>query len=144
MIATQTTDGNLMDRLRDELTRPPYNAWLGLVALSADREAGVSVELPFRRELGHSPTVPVFHGGVVASLIDAAAYSAVAIHQDAPTPTVSLNVDYVSPAVGEKLVAQARVRKAGRLLSRVDIDVFAAGRLVALGRGTFVRQGESG
>ncbi|MCC6305149.1 MAG: PaaI family thioesterase [Rhodobacteraceae bacterium] len=129
-----------MVRLREELERPPFNRWLGLTALSADPGEGVSVELPFRRELGHSPSEPVFHGGVVASLIDAAGFAAVAIGHDGATPTVSLHVDYLAPASGDRIIANARIRRAGRLLARVDIDVLAAGRLVAIGRGVFISQ----
>lgn len=80
---------------------------------------------------------PAVHGGIVASLIDAAAYNAVALHLERATPTLDLRVDYLRPAV-PPLVARARVLRAGRRVATVDVRVEAeGGRLVAAGRGTF-------
>lgn len=126
-----------LQRLAEELTRPPFNSWLGATALGIGDDGSVEIALPFRPELGLHPTEPIYHGGILAALIDIAGYAAVAIRHRGFNPTVSLHVDYLSPAIGQRLVARASLRKAGRTLSRVDVDVTAEGRLVAIGRGTF-------
>jgi uncharacterized protein (TIGR00369 family) len=49
-------------------------------------------------------------------------------------PTVNLRVDYLRPAAGQEMVATAIIRKAGRTVSVVDVEVMAGGKLVAIGR----------
>jgi uncharacterized protein (TIGR00369 family) len=50
-------------------------------------------------------------------------------------------VDYLRPAAKTDLFAQARVRRAGRTIGVVDIDVLDEGsRLIALGRGCYGTQ----
>ena len=38
-------------------------------------------------------------------------------------PTINLRIDYLKPAVGDALIAKARVRRAGKTVAVVDIDV---------------------
>lgn len=130
-------DTSAMARLRREMEAAPFNRWLGVRALDVAGDGAVRVALPFRDELSYHPTEAIFHGGVIASLIDIAGYAAVAIRSEGPTPTVTLTVDYLAPAIAEELVAQAAIRRLGRTLSRVDVDVFAGSRMVAIGRGVF-------
>ena len=53
-------------------------------------------------------------------------------------PTINIRIDYLRPASDTRLHAQARVRKAGRTVGVVDIDVLDdQGRLIAVGRGTY-------
>ena len=56
-------------------------------------------------------------------------------------PTMNLRVDYLRPASGSALTGKAVVRRAGRTVAIVDIDVFDdQNRLVAVGRGTYSGQ----
>jgi uncharacterized protein (TIGR00369 family) len=51
---------------------------------------------------------------------------------------MNFRTDYLRPAIGEALIATARVRRAGKAVAIVDIEVFDdEKRLVALGRGTY-------
>ena len=53
-------------------------------------------------------------------------------------PTINIRIDYLKPAVGEALTAVARVRRTGRTVTVVDIDVMnEQDQLVAMGRGTY-------
>ena len=53
-------------------------------------------------------------------------------------PTINIRIDYLKPAVGDALTAVARVRRTGRTVTVVDIDVMnEQDQLVALGRGTY-------
>jgi len=53
-------------------------------------------------------------------------------------PTINIRIDYLKPAVGDSLTAVARVRRTGRTVTVVDIDVMnEQDQLVAMGRGTY-------
>jgi len=134
-----------LERLREEMRRPPFNGWLAVEAVAADpvrRE--VTLALTLRPEMCHDADGKLAHGGIVASLIDVAGYAAVAIWQDGPTPTIALQVDYLAPATGPVLRAEGRLRKRGRSIGRADVEVFSGDRLVALGRGSFSTGGRGG
>ena len=127
-----------MEQLRRQLQDPPFNRWLSPVAVNVDEAAReLVVSLPFRPEFSYHPERSVFHGGVIASLVDLTAYAAVAIWHGGATPTITLQIDYLAPAIGHELVARGLLRKLGRSISRADVEVALDGKLVALGRGTF-------
>jgi len=82
-----------------------------------------------------------YHGGVIASLIDIAGDFALIAVLGHGVPTINLRVDYLRPAGRVDLLATARVRRAGRSIGVVDIDVDdTAGRLIAIGRGCYGTQ----
>jgi uncharacterized protein (TIGR00369 family) len=82
-----------------------------------------------------------YHGGVIASLIDIAGDFALVAVLGYGVPTINLRVDYLRPAMRTDLFAHARVRRAGRTIGVVDIDVLdQGGRLIALGRGCYGTQ----
>jgi uncharacterized protein (TIGR00369 family) len=128
-------------RLEEEMRRPPLHAFLAPRAHAVDSVSGeVVIRLPFRQEFGRDPVEVGFHGGILAALIDLAGHAAVAVRIGKPAPTIDLRIDYLRPAPGVELEARARVLRAGRLIGRADVDVFADGVLVAVGRGTFSTQ----
>ena len=56
-------------------------------------------------------------------------------------PTMNFRTDYLRPAINTDLKAVASVRRVGRLVGIVDVDVFDdQERLLAVGRGTFGSQ----
>lgn len=77
------------------------------------------------------------HGGVLATLIDAAMGTAVSsTGGDAPV-TVSLTVAYLEPGRAGRLEARARVRKRGKRLMVVEAEVVQDGDVVADALATF-------
>ena len=106
--------------------------------LSVETEAQtVCFAMPFRPEFERGEGTGQFHGGPIASLIDTAGCMALVAVAGRDAGTVDFRTDYLRPAAGE-LRAQARVRRAGRTMGVVDVDVLdASDRLVATGRGTF-------
>ena len=79
-----------------------------------------------------------FHGGAIAGLIDTAGDFALVILLGGGVPTINLRIDYLRPATGAALLAVASVRRAGRTIGVVDVDVTdPEGRLVAIGRGSY-------
>ena len=120
----------------------PFISTLKLEMLAVDpAENEVTVRLPLNPGLERRPGNRQFHGGVIASLIDVAGDFAVGMTAGGGVPTINLRIDYLKPAVGAFLTAVARVRRAGRTIAVVDIDVFDEKQaLVAIGRGTYLPQ----
>ncbi len=126
-----------LEGLQHELERCPFHGLLQLEAVRVDADHTV-VRLPFRPELGLEHGGEVFHGGVLASLIDITAHAALAVRVGSVVPTVDLRIDFLRVAAAPGVFAEAKVLRLGRALGRADVDVRnAQGDLVACGRGTF-------
>lgn len=132
-------DSDPLDRLREEMARPPYHAFLRPHAESADPESGtVVIALPFRPEFRRAPDGPGYHGGIIAGLIDLAAHAAVAVKIGRMAPTIDLRIDYLRVASDTDLRATAKLLRAGRSIGLADVEVTdGEGRMIAVGRGTF-------
>lgn len=79
-----------------------------------------------------------FHGGPIAALIDTAGCFAMIMVLGHGVPTVNFRTDYLRPAINTSLHATAAVRRVGRTVGVVDVDVVGDdGKLIAVGRGTF-------
>lgn len=124
------------------LAETPFHQLLGLSLESFDPAArSVAIRCAFSPRVERSPGSGQFHGGVIASLIDIAGDFALIGIVGRGVPTINFRVDYLRPAIGADLVARATVRKAGRTIGMVDIDVEdGSGRLVAVGRGCYGTQ----
>jgi uncharacterized protein (TIGR00369 family) len=119
--------------------RSPFIGWLGLKVVSLDHERQeIMVRMAMRSELERRVDTRQFHGGPIAALIDIAGDFAIGMLMGGGVPTMNFRTDYLRPAIGEALIATARVRRAGKAVAIVDIEVFDdEKRLVALGRGTY-------
>lgn len=118
--------------------KSPFSKFLQLEVRGAG-EQRLTVRMPIRPEICRAGAQQQFHGGAIATLIDVAGDFAVALLVGGPVPTVKIDVDYLRPATGAWVEATAVVRRKGRTLSTVDIDVVREdGELVALGRGVYV------
>jgi uncharacterized protein (TIGR00369 family) len=135
---SETTDHlDPLDRLRFELNHPPFHHFLKPEPVTADPDAGVvEIRLPFRPEFSRAPDKAEYHGGVIAALIDLTAHAAVAVKTGRMAPTVDLRIDYLRLASNTALTARGIVRRMGRTLAVVDVDIEdEGGRAIALGRG---------
>jgi acyl-CoA thioesterase len=87
----------------------------------------------------HINVMGIVHGGAVASLADQAGMRAVQtmLVQGQIGSTVQMDMHYLAPARGCRLVAVGRVQKMGRLVAFSDVEVRdETGKAVALGRCT--------
>ena len=127
------------ERLGELFAASPFMSTLKLEVLRIDNEAGeVAIRMPMHAGLERRPGTKQFHGGPIASLIDVAGDFAIGAMVGGGVPTINLRIDYLKPAVGDALLATARVRRAGKTVAVIDIDVTdEKGALVALGRGTY-------
>lgn len=122
------------------LDRSPLIHFMGMRVVATDPAAQrIAVAMALKPELERSPGTGQWHGGAIASLIDVAGDFALAMALGGTVPTINLRIDYLRPAMNNTaLTATATVRRAGRTIGVVDIDVAdEEGRLVAVGRGCY-------
>lgn len=117
------------------IRNPPFHKWLGVTAVDAGPGRAV-LRIPPNKDFVGNPFIPAVHGGIIAALIDLAGGAALFVDLRFPTPTIDMRVDYLRPAyAGKALLAEARVKNAGKTVAFVDVDVTDEdGRLVATGR----------
>lgn len=120
----------------------PFMRTLKLEVLGMDYDKmELSVRMPLHPEFERRPGTRQYHGGAIASLIDVTGDFALGMLLGGGIPTINLRIDYLKPAVGDALVATARVRRTGKTIAVIDVDVADdKGSLVALGRGTYSPQ----
>ena len=118
------------------LADSPFSAHLGLKVVEwSPGKAVVSLEITdaLKNRRG------VAHGGVTATLLDAALGLACSSHEDdwKSEGTVTLNLQFIEPARGT-LLAEARLLRAGRTVAFVEGEARdASGALVAKATATF-------
>jgi uncharacterized protein (TIGR00369 family) len=129
-------------QLQEKLTASPFIRFLGLTVIEADpvRQV-VTMSLPMRAEFERIAGSGQWHGGPLAAVIDTVGDYALVMSVGRPLPTINFRVDYLRPAMNTALTATARVRRAGRSVGVVDVDVTdSAGNLVAIGRASYSTQ----
>jgi uncharacterized protein (TIGR00369 family) len=118
---------------RDSIERAPFSALLGLHIESRASGSAV-VRMPFATALLNDggPQAPI-HGGAIASLADVAACAAVwSIDATTRSATISMTVNYTGMASQSALVARATVRRHGKRLASVNVEIRDdAGALIA-------------
>ena len=130
---------NAADLARGWLEHSPFVRHLGVRAVSVETDE-VRVEMPFSE---HLPTAgEVVHGGAIGALVDiaatAAAWSGADVTRAIRWGTVSLSLNFVSPAVGQSLIAVGRVSRRGKSLCFCEVDVLGPDEvLVAQGLVTY-------
>ena len=135
----QKLDAAAIQKIFDQ---SPFIALLGLQVLGLDYEKSeFKARMPLRPELERRAGTKQFHGGPIAGFIDTVGDFAIGMLVGGGVPTMNLRVDYIRPGTGDYLDATATVRRAGKSVAIIDIDVFSPdGKLVAIGRGTYSSQ----
>jgi uncharacterized protein (TIGR00369 family) len=129
-------------KMAEWLAQSPFHRVLGLALERYEPNAQtLALRCSFHSELDRSATGGQYHGGVIASLIDIAGDFALIAALGHGVPTINFRVDYLRPAMQSDLIARATVRKAGKTIGVVDIEVQDEQlRLIALGRGCYGTQ----
>lgn len=85
----------------------------------------VDIELPFRADLTQQHGF--IHAGILATVLDSACgYAAFSLMPaDAGVLSIEFKVNLLAPAQGERIIARARVVRAGRTISVCTADAFA-------------------
>jgi len=128
-----------VSELQEHLRSPPFHQLFDLSCVRLDRGAGeLELLMRYTPSVERSAGTRQYHGGAIASLIDIAGDYALWAVLGHGVPTINFRTDYLRPAAATDLRAVARIRRAGKTVAVVDIDVLDdQGRLVAIGRGTY-------
>jgi uncharacterized protein (TIGR00369 family) len=128
-------DPNVRKRaaIADIMPKTPFIGFLGVVFDRYEPD-DVLLRLPFREDLTNDGVV--YHGGVVASVLDtagaAAAWSNHDFENGSRASTVSMTVNYVGACKSSDLLCAARTVRRARELIFTEIEATDAdGRIVA-------------
>ncbi|GIV95447.1 MAG: thioesterase superfamily protein [Herpetosiphonaceae bacterium] len=124
MISHTPPDPHFETRVRASFARQKVMGTIG-ARLSSVLPGEVTIELPVQESLTQQHGF--VHAGIVTTIVDSACgYAAFSLMPaDAAVLTVEYKVNFLSPAVGDVLIARGRVTKAGRTLTICSGDVFA-------------------
>jgi len=112
------------ERVRNDAEKQAFLNLIG-AELTEIRRGYAEFSLPFRKELGQQHGF--VHAGVIATIADVAAgYAAYSLMPaGSEVLSVEFKVNLLRPAVGDKLIARARVLKPGKTLTVAQSDVYA-------------------
>ncbi len=127
------------EELQQRLGHSAFIDFLKLTVLSADPDTQqVVMRAEMRPEFERGRGTGQWHGGPIAAIIDTVGDYALVMLLGRPLPTVNFRVDYLRPAIDTALIVTATVRRKGRQVGIVDVDVAnEAGQLLAVGRATY-------
>ncbi len=127
-----------LDTLQGFLEAVPFAHSCGMRITEIDETAQtMRIDMPLVEHLKRAGRRGQMHGGALAALIDTAGTFLLVMVTGNPPSTIDMRTDYLRPATGD-VYAVATVRRAGRTIGVVDVDVIDADdRLVAVGRCTF-------
>jgi uncharacterized protein (TIGR00369 family) len=128
-----------LSELQQHLQGSPFHQLFDLSCVRVDHEAGeLELRMRYTSSVERSPGTRQYHGGPIASLIDIAGDYVLWAVLGYGVPTINLRIDYLRPASATDLRAVARIRRVGRTVGVVDIDVIDdQGRVIAIGRGSY-------
>ena len=135
----KTPNAEYIERVNQLVNRSPYFELLSMKI--QDVGIGFSVlEIDLAKK--HLQPFGFVHGGVFASVIDAAAFWAIYYEiedRNTGVTTVDLKLNYLAPAVSGKLIAKGRRIKLGKTLGYAEADVTdISGKILAHGTSTVI------
>ena len=117
--------------LRNLVETMPFNTLLGITVAKLHKD-GVTLECKVKKELLNS--AEVLHGGVFATVADAAVGISLARHfgERRPITTVELKINYLRPVSQGKIKARARLLRVGARVCVGSVEIKdAENRMVA-------------
>jgi uncharacterized protein (TIGR00369 family) len=135
----------LLELGREILARQPFSVLVG-TELAFVKPGHAVLALPITERLQQQ--LGFVHGGVIAYLADNALTWAGSTAMRVPVITSEFKINYLRPAVGERLVARADAVHVGRTQAVCRCDVVVVGadggeKLCAVAQGTIVKMGEA-
>ena len=124
MLKLEAQDSNFEARVRTSFARQKAMQTIG-ASLTRVAPGEVEIQLPFRDDLTQQHGF--LHGGIVTAIVDnACGYASLSLMPvDAAVLTVEYKVNFVSPAIGERIIARGRVIRPGSTVMVCAGDVFA-------------------
>lgn len=129
-----------LDRVRAAFGRVAYAKLLGLeLCKTEEGETAVCLDVSDELKQNHG----VVHGGAIASLIDTASAFAIlaVIQENEKVTTTDLTIHYLRPVTLGRMVAHAKIVRAGRRRFVVSVEVRNNGSLSATAITGYVKIG---
>ena len=141
-MSTEPTPEQFLAHGQDFLAQQAFSRLLG-AELTALRRGHCQLELPVRDDLLQNNGF--VHGGAVSYLADNALTYAGGTAMAVPVVTSEFKINYVRPAVGQRLIARADAVAVSKSQAVCRCDVFAVKdgveKLCAVAQGTIARLG---
>ena len=122
---------------RQVLASQPFSQWIGAEVVNAEPGAA---ELALNIAPHHKQQHGFVHGGVLSYLADNALTYAGGLALGGSAVTSEMKINYVRPAIGERLIARATALHTGKSQSVCRCDVFVVKdgveKLCAVAQGT--------
>jgi uncharacterized protein (TIGR00369 family) len=133
------TEPLTVKEIQASVEQSPFGKFLDLKVVSTDSKRGeLIMSAQMRPEFERGAGSNQWHGGPIAAIIDTVGDYALVMTLRRAVPTINFRVDYFRPAIDTALVATAFVRRSGKSIGSVDVDVHDMSRnLVAVGRATY-------
>ncbi len=128
-----------VDDIQERINRSKYHQMFQPMVLEIDNDAALlKLRVTMCDEFERQPDTGHWHGGVLASLVDITGCYALMLVAGGPMLTLNFSTDFLRLAVSEHLFATARVRRVGRTIGFVDVDVSdEQGAVVVTGRACY-------
>ena len=110
------------------VARVPFFRFLNFEVQSMD-DFHAEAEMTFEAHHIGNPIMEHYHGGIIASFMEATA--AIAVQPDfteVPAKPINLTVDYLRPGVKGPLYARANVTRKGKRIASVSVITWQTGR----------------
>jgi uncharacterized protein (TIGR00369 family) len=127
-------------RMKRVIESMPFAKHLAMELIDAG-EGWARLKMRYQDE--NSTAMKALHGGAISSLIDTTGAMAAWTTAEIATPkyfgsTVGINVNYLSGAIGEDIIAEGRILKRGKEIIYTDVRVTnEQGKLLAQGSVTY-------
>jgi len=117
--------------------RVPFFRFLGFTVLQAN-ETDLLAEMPFdERHIGN-PVLETYHGGIIASFMEAIASVHVLDDINAPpAKPINLTIDYLRPGFSGKLSTRATILRKGRRMASLETVAWLEDETKPVAKGLF-------
>ena len=126
-----------LQTVNTHVSRVPFFRFLNFEVRSLD-SLHAETEMTFDdRHIGN-PVMEYYHGGIIASFMEATAAIAVQPDfSDVPAKPINLTVDYLRPGVKGPLFARANVTRKGKRMASVSVLSWQTDREKAVAEGLY-------
>ena len=120
----QPKDPNYADKVKNSFSNQSVMETIG-ASIEAIGAGEVEIEFPYQSSLTQQNGF--IHAGIVSTVLDSACgYAAFSLMpEDASVLTIEFKVNLLSPAKGERFRGYGKVKKAGRVISVAEAELYA-------------------
>lgn len=128
-----------VDIIQERISRSKYHQLFRPEVLEVDNETmSLAIRVHMRPEFERQPGTGQWHGGVLASLVDTAGCYALMLVAGGQMLTLNFSTDFLRLAASDHLIARAKVRRVGRTVGFVDVEIDdAEGNTVVAGKACY-------